>query len=189
MRVVRLLVVVTCGLGLLALAGCGCGKVREVAEAVKMANDARDGKMTVTNEKGEKATIESKPEGDNAGSTTVTTAEGTTTSEYGKNKVTEEQVGIIFYPDAEVDQSAKATSTEGEGTATWSSVSLLTTDPFENVANFYKDRYSEGNTVVEQPDSLLITINSGPNSGKIIMVAFDADVNKIRINIQAGGKQ
>ena len=184
MRTARMLLIVVCGLGVLALAGCGCGKVREVTQAVRMANDARDGKVTVTGEKGEKATVETTPDGDKSGKVTVTTDKGTTTTEYGTDKVSAADVGIDFYPGATVENAGAATST-GEQSAKYSVVVLTTSDAFADVAKFYKEKYAEGNTVIEQPNNLMITIKTGENSGKMIMVASENGATKIMINASA----
>jgi len=181
MKTARVLLIVVCGLGLLTLAGCGCGKVREVAQAVKMANDARDGKMTVTNEKGEKATIETKPEGEKAGKITVTGEHGTTTTEIGTAKVSEADLGVDFYPGAAVETGTATTAT-GKENAKYSLVGLVTSDSFADVAKFYKDKYGQGNTVIEQPNHLMITIKVGEHSGKMIMVASEDGKTKIVIN-------
>jgi hypothetical protein len=183
MKTARVLSVVVCALAMLALVGCGCDKLNQAAKAVQLANDARDGKMTVTNEKGEKTTIETQPGGDKSGKTTVTTKEGTTTTEVGTDKVSAQDVGIDFYPGATVEQSS-STSTTGEKGGKYSVVTLSTSAAFKDVAKFYKDKYAEGNTVMEQPNSLMITVTAGENSGKMIMVM--SENGKTQIMIHAG---
>lgn len=170
----------------LCLAVAGCGKVRQAAEVARTASDARDGKFTVKNEKGEEVKVETDQEGKDAGKTTVTTKEGTATTEYGTDKVTEKEVGIAFYPGATVAQGTKS-STTGQSAGTFSMVSLTTADAFDAVAKFYKDKYATGNTVMEQPGSLMITITSGDKSGKMIMVTTDKEAGKTSITITAGG--
>ncbi len=192
MKTTRLVLIVICALGLLALSGCGCGKLREVTQAVKMANDARDGKVTVTNDKGEKATIETSKDDDKSGHVTVTGPEGSTTkSEWGEDTVKAEDVGIDFYPGAKVEHGGTSTSSGGkDGGGTFSMVALATDDSFDAVGKFYKDKYAKGNTVIEQPNHLMITIQAGENSGKMIMVMpDDDDKSKTHIVISAGGKQ
>lgn len=187
MRTAHVILAVACILGLMALTGCGCGKMRQAAEVARMAQDARDGKMTVTNEKGEKATIETDKIGEEGGKVTVTTDEGTTTTEVGKTTVSEKDVGIDFYPGATVETTGAATSS-GKENATYSVVSLITTDSFDDVAKFYKDKYAKGNAVVETPNNLMITINTGENSGKMIMVAPEEGKTKIMINAASSSK-
>jgi len=183
MKTVRVLMVVLVGLALLAVTGCGCGKIKQAAEIARMANDARDGKMTVTNEKGEKATIETNKAGDKGGKITVTDEKGTTTTtEIGNAKVSEQEVGIAFYPGATVETSS-ASSTSGKESAKYSVVSLTSTDSFDQVAKFYKDKYAKGNTVMEQPNSLMITITAGKESGRMIMVT--SSEGKVQIMIHA----
>ncbi|MCE5240912.1 hypothetical protein LLH23_20810 [bacterium] len=181
MRTAHVILAVACVLGLLALAGCGCGKVRQAAEVARMAQDAQDGKMTVTNEKGEKATIETDKTGEKGGKVTVTTDQGTTTTEVGTTNVSEKDVGIDFYPGATVETSAAATST-GKDNAQYSAVSLTTTASFDEVAKFYKDKYAKGNALVEMPNNLMITISTGENSGKVIMVTSEEGKTKIVIH-------
>jgi hypothetical protein len=177
------------GVVALCLTVVGCGKVRQAAEVARVTRAAQDGKFTVRDEKGQEIEVESKQEGDDAGKMTVTTKEGTTTTEFGAKAVSEKDVGVAFYPGATVESGGTATSTGGAGAGTWSAVSLVTSDSFADVAKFYKDKYAKGNTVIEQPRHLMITIDSGENSGKVIMVMPDDDTGKTRIGIHAGGKQ
>jgi hypothetical protein len=168
----------------LCVALVGCGKARQAAEVARTAQDARDGEYTIKGEKGEEVKVETQKDGED-GKMTVTTKEGTTTTEYGANAVTEKDVGIAFYPGATVESGGSTTTTGGKDGGTWASVSLLTTDSFADVAKFYKDKYAQGNTVVEQPDMLMITVSAGENMGKMIMAAPDS--GKVRITIAAGG--
>jgi hypothetical protein len=161
----------------------GCPKrVKQAASAVRTAQDAQDGNFTVTNEKGEKVKVETKGEGE-SGSVTVTGPEGQTTSEYGANAVKQEDVGIDFYPGASVESGGKATG--GEKGGSWAVVSLETKDPFDKVATFYKDKYAKGNTVMESPGSLMITIDAGENKGKMIMLGEDKDKGVTTVMIQS----
>jgi hypothetical protein len=170
----------------LSLVVGGCPKrVKEAASAVRTAQDAQDGNFTVTNEKGEKVKVETKGEGE-SGSVTVTGPDGQTKSEYGQDAVKQEDVGIDFYPGASVEGGGKVSGGDKEGS--WAAVNLETNDPFDKVASFYKERYAKGNTVMESPGSLMITIDAGENKGKMIMVAEDKDkgVTTVLIHSAAG---
>lgn len=180
-----LAIALTLALALTALALTGCGRARQVGEAARIANDARDGKVTVTNEKGEKATIETKPGGDGAQTVTVTGKEGTTTAQTGAGAVKQEDVGVDFYPGATVEQGASST-TGGANAGKYSQVMLSTTDSFDQVAKFYKDKYGKGNMVTEQPNNLMIMIDQGKTGGKMIVVT--SEEGKTKIVISAGAK-
>lgn len=170
---------------LLACVVCGCGKrVQQATQAVETARDARDGDFTVKGEKGEKIQVQSDRD-KQSGTVTVTSGEGTTVGEYGKDKVTEEEVGVAFYPGAEVESAAKSTST-GESKGQFATVSLTTTAGFAEVAQFYKGKYSSGNTVIEQPDSLAIMMKAGENAGKMVMVSTQEGKTQIVISQATG---
>lgn len=184
MKTIRVLLIVVCGLALVTLLASGCGKVRQAAEVARVANDARDGKFTVTNEKGEKATVDATKTGDKEGKVTIETKEGTATSQTGADVVKSEDVGIDFFPDATVENST-ATSMTGDKGGKYSVVILNSTASFDDVAKFYKDKYAKGNTVIEQPNNLMITIKAGENEGKMIMVATEEGKTRIMIHSTA----
>jgi hypothetical protein len=171
-------------LAVLCLALYGCPKAaKQTAEAVQTAQDAQDGSFTVKGEKGEEVKVETKGEGE-SGSVTVTGPDGETKSEFGEQAVKQEDVGIDFYPGATVQGGGKVSG--GEKGGSWAAVGLETKDPFDKVAAFYKDKYGKGNTVIESPGSLMITINAGENKGKMIMVAEDKDKGITTIAIHSG---
>jgi hypothetical protein len=176
---------VACLLGLFVVVGVlsGCGRqVKDGLEAARLAQDAQDGKFTVKGEKGEEVKVETDKAGKDSGQVKVTDDKGqTTTSDYGKESVKEEDVGIAFYPGAEVQQGVNM-ATEGGKAGKYATVSLTTGDSFADVAKFYKDKYAAGNTVVEQPDSLMIMIKAGENAGKMVMVAVKDGKTEIMIH-------
>jgi hypothetical protein len=134
-------------------------------------------------DKGNAVAVTSQKQGE-AQKTTVKTAEGTTTAEVGKNKVTEQDLGIAFYPGATVDQGINAEQS-GKTTGSVKMVMLKSTDPAAKVAAFYKSKYAKGNTVIDQGGSLMITINSGKAAGKMIMVAPAKDQQGTEIMIHS----
>jgi len=174
-QVVLAIVVVLC------LTLCGCPKkVQQVGQAVQTARDAQDGDFTVKTEKGEEVKVETKGEGE-GGSVTVTGSEGK--MEVGEDVVKQEDVGIDFYPGASVEGGGKMSG--GKEGGSWASVSLETGDPFDKVASFYKEKYAKGNTVMESPGSLIITITAGENKGKLIIVSEDKEQGVTTIAIQS----
>lgn len=175
------LALVALATGFVALAGCS-KQVKETAEAVRVAQDAKDGNFTVKGEKGEEVKVETGKTGQDSGSMTVTNEKGETTkTEYGKDTVKESDVGIAFYPGATVETGVKATQA-GDKQGTGATVSLLTSDSVDQVGKFYKDKYGKGNTVIEQPDSVMITIKAGENAGKMIMIAAKEGQTQIVIH-------
>jgi len=173
-------------LAVLCLTLYGCPKpVKQAAEVARTAQDAQDGSFTVKNEKGEETKVETKGQGE-SGTTTITGPDGQkTTTEYGKDAVSEKDIGVDFYPGATVEMGGTATSSGDKG-GSFTSVSLTTKDPLEKVASWYKERYGEGNTVMDSPDSCMIIFNEGENKGKIITVSADKDAGLTRIGIAAG---
>jgi len=187
-RTVLVCIVVVLVLALVGITG-GCGRAakgaKETAEAVRVAKDAQDGSFTVKGEKGEELKVDASKEGGKSGSWSMTDEKGqTTTSEWGANTVTQEDVGIGFYPGATVVTGVKADTTGAGGTA--SSTALLETpDPFDKVATFYRGKYGKGNTVIEGPGNLMITIDAGENKGKMIIVGENKEKGVTTIAIQA----
>jgi len=168
----------------LCLTLCGCPKkVRQVGQAVRTAQDAQDGNFTMKNEKGEEVKVETKGEGE-SGTVTVTGPDGETKSEFGEDAVKQEDVGIDFYPGATVAGGGKMSG--GKEAGSWASVSLETGDSFDKVSSFYKEKYAKGNTVMESPGSLIITISAGENKGKLIIVSEDKEQGITTIAIQSG---
>ena len=176
----------TVGLLAIGLAVTGCGKkVEQAVEVARVAQDARDGNFTVKGEDGKEVKVETNQIGGEGGKMTATDASGkTTTTEYGKDAVKQEDVGVDFYPGAEVKTGMKAAAGGEEGKAgTGATVQLVTADPVEKVTKFYKDQYANGNTVVDMPGGVMITIASGEGAGKMIMVSADKAANQTQIVI------
>jgi len=163
--VVLVLVALVCVTG-------GCGRAARTAkatgEAMRVAQDAQDGKFTVKNEKGEEMKVEVDKEG--KGSLKMTGPDGTTvTSETGTGTVTQEEMGIDFYPGATV-KTGTTMSQSGEKGGTNRTALLETSDPFDKVAKFYRDKYAKGNTVMEQPNMLHIMVGMNSTNPKTIVV-------------------
>ncbi len=165
------------------VAGCSKG-AKDAAEAARVAADAQDGKFTVRDGKGGSVQVETEKQGGDSGKVTATTKDGTVTSEYGKDKVTEQDVGVAFYPGATVEQGNKYAAT-GKDAAQAATVTLVTKDSFDKVAKFYKAKYGKGNTVVEQPNNLMIGLKGGKDQGKMLMVQVADGQTKITITATA----
>lgn len=171
---------------LLVTGGCG-RKVREAAEVARAAADAQDGNFTVKGQDGQEIKVDTS-QGGEAGKVTVTDEKGvTTTSEYGATAVKEEDVGVAFYPGAEVE-TGSTVSTQGADKGSMATVSLKTSDGFDAVAKFYKDKYASGNTVMEQPNNLMITIEAGEGQGKMIMVSPQGEGGGTQIVIHSASE-
>jgi len=164
----------------------GCPKkVQQAADAVRTAQDAQDGSFTVKGEKGEEVKVETDKSGDGSQKTTVVGPEGQkSTTEVGEDAVSEEDIGVAFYPGAEVESGGKST-VSGEGGGSIAQVTLTSQDALDKVAKFYKDKYAEGNTVMDSPDSCVIIFNEGENQGKVITVTPDKGAGITRIAIAA----
>lgn len=164
-------------------AGCG-RKVREAAEVARVAHDAQDGNFTVKGEDGQEIKVETDQTGAESGQWTISSDKGTMTGEVGQGKVTEEDIGIAFYPGAEVGTGAKVSS-EGQDAGHMRSVELFSDDPVDKVAQFYKDKYGPGGQVVEQEGQTMITTGTGgQDTHKLIMVMKDDETGRTKIGIQ-----
>jgi hypothetical protein len=174
-------------IGLLLVAGCGKVKqAREAAQAVRAGQEmARSGKTTVTDEKGNKVTIEASKAKEGEGSWSVTDKEGKTTTASVSSNVTESDVGLKFYPGAEVKSGSKV-STTGEKAGATATAMLLTKDPMDKVVKFYKNAYAKGNQVVETPESTLIMIEGGAGGGKMITITKDNASGGVMISLTSG---
>ena len=187
-----------------AVSGCGC--VKKVTKVAKVANDARDGDFTVKDEDGEKVTIEADEDGEGGtwtvegedgkatwsadeedGKTVIdsTDEEGVTrTTEIGADTVTSADLGIDFYPGAEVGDGAKMSSNEG---TTYATVALTTSDSPEKVGKFYRDKYAAGATVNEMGEVTMIKIGTaGTADSKQIIVAPKDDGGGTEITLVSG---
>ncbi|MEI6503693.1 MAG: hypothetical protein WCP21_22010, partial [Armatimonadota bacterium] len=87
-------------------------------------------------EKGNAVNVTSTKEGESA-KTTVKTDQGTLTTEVGKDKVSEKDLGVAFYPGATVETGMNAAQS-GAKAGAMQMVNLKTADPFAKVAAFYK---------------------------------------------------
>lgn len=169
---------------------CGCPKrVRQVSEAVRTAQDAQDDDFTIRSEDGKEVKIDTESSGEDSGKATITTSEGeTVTTEYGKSSVSEKDMGIDFYPGATVETGGSY-STSGEHAGHLSQVALVTKDPFDKVAAFYKRKYGQGNTVMDSPGECMIVTDEGTNKGKMIIITEDKEEGVNRVLITVGAQQ
>ncbi len=171
-------------IGLLLVAGCG--KAKQAAQAVRAGQEmAQSGKTTITDDKGNKITVDASKEKQGGGSWSVTDKEGKTTTATVTEKITEADIGLKFYPGAEVKSGSKV-STTGEKAAATAVATLLTKDPMDKVVKFYKDAYGTGNQVVETPDSTMIMVQGGAGAGKMISITKDKDSGGVMIALTSG---
>lgn len=83
--------------------------------------------------------------------TTVTTPEGGTITAKGNATVTEEEVGVPFYPGA-AQNPEKTTKISGSGdgkTGEMIMISLSTTDSFDKVVEFYKSKMPKNAQLIQ----------------------------------------
>jgi len=153
---------------------------------VGRAQGAKSGDAVTYNgkdEKGNAISVTSKKEGDDA-KLTVKNEKGTMTAEVGKDKVSEKDLGVAFYPGATVE-TGMDTAQSGEKAAAMQIVTLKSADPMEKVSSFYKGKYAKGNSVVEAGGRLLITVKSGEAAGKMTIIRVARDKQGTLIMIQS----
>lgn len=192
----------------------GCGRVakgvQQAREGTRMAQEPEEtGEVTVKDEEGEPVTAEPGQEGEGEESTsveadkakikvdvreeeggaswTITNQEGKTSTGAVTQDVSEADVGLKFYPGAEVEQGSKG-STEAGGGASWTVVSLTTKDPAGQVAEFYKKAYPNAAQVIEMGAGIHIIIEGSGAEGKTITVAPDEQKGVTRIVLNAGSR-
>ena len=169
------------------VSGCGCIARRAVEHATGVTATDDGSKVTIKDQKGGDVTVETQKGDQKSGSIKVTTDQGTTTTNFGKDKVTEQEVGIAFYPGAEVESGGTVASS-GKSTEKLATVSLLTSDPVSKVGDFYKAKYAKGNTVVEQGDAVIINVKGEKDAVKMITIGADKQTGKTRIGIETMAK-
>lgn len=166
-----------------ALGGCGKAReaaqtAREVGEATRFAKDMQDGKATFKTNEGEGEVEVDK----DAETMTITTTdqEGKETTITSSKDADLSKLGLATYPGAQQEGSSTVTADEG-GHMT---VVLTTADPFDKVAQFYKDKYPDvGKHEVSGPDGsqmLMMHVSEAPQV-KTVMVTKDKGDDKVHI--------
>ncbi len=173
---------------------------REAQEKGKVtAKDEEGGPATMEPGKGEDGKDSAGVEGDEAkikvdvheeeggASWTITNREGETSTGSVTRDVTEADVGLKFYPGAQVEQGSKGSTTAGGG-ASWTTVTLTTRDPAEKVAGFYKKAYPDPVQVIETGEVAHILVEGSRSTGKMITVTADQEAGVTRIVLNAGSR-
>jgi hypothetical protein len=114
---------------------------------------------------------------------TMTDPNGRHTTTTTTASVSEADLGVKLYPGAVVVSGGK-TSTAGGGS--WAVAELVTRDPYEKVALFYRQAYETGNQVIPGPGSLMIIIGTSPKETKTLSVTRDSATGETRIAITSG---
>lgn len=163
----RHILALICCAALMVAAAAGCG-----------------GKKTYTAPGGE-VTVEGRGE---SAEVTITgeDEEGTVSVEVNRG-VTEEEIGLPFYPGAEQEQTATF-SQEGAETAETTHVTLSTPDPIEQVVAFYEEQVPDVETAVDafSPDSRIVQMVVDEGEGqKMIVITRDNDAEATTIILHA----
>ena len=148
----------------------GCGRKETYTTPEGTVTLERRGDTTEFTVESEGGTLEMK--GDQS-KMTVMTAEGTTVVEIGP-EISEDDIGIPIYPGAKVEQTVKRTDAEEE--QDFAQVHLSTTDSFEKVKAFYREKLPKATVAgdVETPDlKMLQMMWKIEGEQKMIMVSRD----------------
>ncbi len=190
---------------MLAAAGCSCGRIvkqaQQAREAVRLAKDAQDGKFTVKDAEGQEAKVEidkdkkevkvttDKGEGYKAKfdekeeKLTVETEEGTGQFQVGSADLSEKDIGLAFYPGAKV----KSSSEMSFGSKKFQTVTLNTTDSFDQVVQFYQKKYADNciRTQTTDGDKKMSTfiLKGQADQGKTILIAKDQKENEVVVTL------
>ncbi len=117
---------------------------------------------------------------------TLTDKSGGTSTTTTTQAVTEQDLGIRFYPGAVVVSGSK-TETNGAGKP-WAVADLATMDPFDKVAAFYRKTYGAGNQVAAGRGSLTIIVDSSDRGAKTITVIQEPKTTETRITLTSGSQ-
>ena len=157
------------------LTGCG-GKETYTSPEGTVTIEREGGKTEVTVES-EEGTLEMK--GDES-QVTITTEEGTAVVEMSPT-VTEEEVGVPFYPRAKVEQVMRQTIEEGEQ---YVQAHLVTPDAFAEVKSFYREKLPQATVAGEVETEVIKTFQMMLDEGsvkKTVMVSRDGSDQQTRI--------
>jgi hypothetical protein len=164
-----ILAVLACAV-LVAAAVTGCGRSKTVKTA--------DGTATVT-EKGDETTVTFQGE------------DGEGTFEFGSEvKVSEEEVGIPFYPGAKAVHTGQMTQT-GEDQGEFIQVYLTTPDSVDKVKAFYQEKLPGAKTPMEMTtgDSRMVqmVVEEG-DTMKSVVITRDKDDEETQIGLMRADK-
>ncbi len=163
----RHILALICCAALMVAAAAGCGG--------KKTYTAPGGEVTVEG-RGEDVQVTITGEGE----------EGTFSVEVNRG-VTEEEIGLPFYPGAEQEQTATF-SQEGAEAASTTHVTLSTPDPIDQVKAFYEEQVPDVKTVVEASDAdsriVQMIVNEGETQ-KMIIITRDNDAEATAIILHA----
>jgi hypothetical protein len=166
-RGMRHILALICCAALIVAAIAGCG-----------------GRKTYTAPGGEVA-VEERGEGAEV-TITAEDEEGTVSVEVNRG-VTEEEIGLPFYPGSEQEQAATF-SQEGAEAAETTHVTFTTPDSIDQVKAFYEDQVPDVKTVTDasSPDSRIVQmiVNEG-EAQKMIIITRDNDAEATTIILQA----
>jgi len=160
---------------LVTLTGCGG----------KDTSTSPEGTVTIQREGGStELTVESKRgtvamKGDES-QVTITTGEGTAVVEMSP-AVTEEEVGLPFYPRATVEQVMRQTTEDGEQ---YVQARLMTPDGFAEVKSFYQEKLPEATVTGEVDTEAIKTFQAmleEDNAKKMVVVSRDASNQQTKI--------
>jgi hypothetical protein len=164
------------GVWLLAiLPGCG-GKETYTSPESTVTIERQGGRTEVTVES-EEGTLEMK--GDES-QVTITTEEGTAVVEMSPT-ITEEEVGLPFYPQAEVEQVMRQTTEEGEQ---YVQAHLMTPAGFADVKSFYREKLPQATVAGEVETEAVKTFQvvlEEDSVKKMVMVSRDGSNQQTRI--------
>lgn len=165
------------------LAGCGRAReaaetARDVGEAARIARDMQDGEATIKTDEGE-AKISVDKDGEQVTWKTTDEEGREATFTIGQD-VDLSELGVALYPGATQEMSTSATGTDRGGMT----VALSTPDSFEQVADFYKDKYPgvpANEMAMGEANMLMLEVSEEPS--KTVTVTRRSGDDKTNITI------
>jgi len=166
------------------LSGCGSEKTVSTPEGTVTVAENDDTTEITIEAEGEEGKVEIKADQQSA---TVTTEEGEVTFELNRD-VAEEEIGIPFYPGAEVAQTA-AWSRDGGPEGELTHATFTTTDSVDEVKAFYQEKFADARTALDMSSEdgrvVQMLLEQG-DTQKVVMISRDKGAGETTIVLQRG---
>jgi hypothetical protein len=166
------------------LSGCGGGKTISTPEGTVTITEQGDTTEVSIEAQGEEGKIEIRADQQSG---TVTTEEGEVAFELNRD-LAEEEIGIPFYPGAEVAQTA-AWRRDGGPEGELKHATFTTTDSVDEVKAFYEEKFADARTALDMSSEdgrvVQMLLEQG-DTQKVVMISRDKGAGETMIVLQSG---
>jgi hypothetical protein len=164
----------------------GCGGKKTISTPDGDVNITHTGDGTAITIEGEEGRGKIEIEGDQQ-SGTLTTEEGEVSFELNRG-VAEEEIGIPFYPGAEMETTA-SWSGRGDQGGEATHVTLTTADSVDEAKAFYEEKLPNVTTTLDMGSGEVRVVHMSVTEGdvqKMVMISHDAESGKTTIGLSSG---